>query len=193
MNEQQLFILANSTLHKVVQQITEDQLDMVVPDDASWMPNQTLREMLNIFAYENRCVPEILAGQSGHVVNAEFTEDLLQSDFQANYAKYSDAANEAAKNLADPGKIVHISYGDFAGSAYLSDITIQRGLGAYDLAELVGVDAAMPPELVEGLWKIIVPSAALLREYGVFKEEVSVAEDAPLLDRLLGLTGRQPR
>lgn len=30
------------------------------------------------------------------------------------------------------------------------------------------------------------------RSYGVFPAAVPVADDAPLLDRLLGLTGRQP-
>jgi hypothetical protein len=31
------------------------------------------------------------------------------------------------------------------------------------------------------------------RKYGSFGEEVKVAEDAPLLDRVLGVSGRDPQ
>ena len=50
----------------------------------------------------------------------------------------------------------------------------------------------LPDDVVQDLWDIIEPIAAYLREFGVFGPEVTVPDGAPLQDRLLGLTGRQP-
>lgn len=192
MNEQELFIAANTSLQKVISQIKEEQMDLTIPDEMSWRPNQTVRAAMNLLAYENFCVSDVLAGKEKQLTNDEFKGDLLKDDAQGNYSKYSDAANNEARELDDPERIVHISYGDFPARQYLSDITIQRGLSAYDMAKFIGVDAKLPDELVKGMWDIIVPIAEELRNYGVFKAKVEVPEEAPLLDRLLGLTGRKP-
>jgi uncharacterized protein (TIGR03086 family) len=193
MNKLELFLLANQTLQDVVKQVKDDQLDLVMPEDVSWKPNQTLRAALNLYAYENKCVPEVLDGKQNLATNQEFKEDLLGDDLQGNFAKYHKQAQDAVKHLDDPEKIVHISYGDFPAEQYLSDITVQRGLGAYDLAKFIGADTTLPDELVKGLWEAIIPIADMLREYKVFKAEIPVPEDAPLMQRLLGLTGRDPK
>jgi hypothetical protein len=52
------------------------------------------------------------------------------------------------------------------------------------------VDADLPAELVQGLWDELTPHAEEWRTIGVFPAAVPVPEDAPLLDQLLGLTGR---
>jgi len=46
---------------------------------------------------------------------------------------------------------------------------------------------------VQGLWDEISPHVEEWRAIGVFPAAVPVPDDAPLLDRLLGLTGRNPR
>ena len=46
--------------------------------------------------------------------------------------------------------------------------------------------------LVQGLWDELAPNAEEWRTIGVFPAAVPVPEDAPLLHRLLGLTGRSP-
>ncbi|GAA2123816.1 TIGR03086 family metal-binding protein [Actinomadura napierensis] len=62
----------------------------------------------------------------------------------------------------------------------------------WDLAAATGRDPAFPPEVVEAAWEQLVPTAEMSREYGAFGPEIPVPEDAPLLDRLLGLAGRDP-
>jgi hypothetical protein len=192
MSTQELFLLANQTLLDVVKQVKEDQMELVLPESDSWMPNMPVRQSLNIHAYENRCVPEAFNGKKDFIVNAEFKEDLLGEHPQENYEKYHTLAQEAVKNLDDPEKIVHITYGDFTATDYLRDIIIERGFAAYDLAKFIGADTTLPDDLVKGLWEITVPVAETLREYGVFKIKIDVSEDAPLQQRLLGLTGRDP-
>ena len=53
-------------------------------------------------------------------------------------------------------------------------------------------DAHLPDELVQGVWDEVSPHAEEWRTIGVFPAAVPVPADAPLLSRLLGLTGRQP-
>ncbi len=63
---------------------------------------------------------------------------------------------------------------------------------ARDIARVVGVDSGLPADLVQGIWEEISPHAEEWRAIGVFPAAVPVPADAPLLDRLLGLTGRDP-
>lgn len=192
MTIQELFILANKTLFEVVKQVKEDQMELILPETDSWTPNMQVRHWLNTHAYENRCVPEVLNGKKDFVLNADFKEVLLGDNPHENYEKYHTMAQNAVKNLDDPQKIVHITYGDFSATDYLRDIIIERSFAAYDLAKFIGADTKLPDDLVEGLWEITLPVADTLREYGVFKAKIDVPEDAPLQQRLLGLTGRDP-
>ena len=83
--------------------------------------------------------------------------------------------------------------GDFPAREYLKHVTGFRGLRVYDLAKSIGADTTLPDDLVRGLWDEIAPCAEEWRAMGVFGPAVAVPDDAPRQDRLLGLTGRQPR
>jgi len=58
---------------------------------------------------------------------------------------------------------------------------------------VIGIDPALPDDLVQGLWDELSPNADEWRKFGVFPAAVAVPDDAPLLDRLLGITGRDPQ
>jgi hypothetical protein len=47
-------------------------------------------------------------------------------------------------------------------------------------------------DLIQGVWDEVSPHAEEWRTIGVYPAAVPVRSDAPLLDRLLGLTGRDP-
>jgi hypothetical protein len=57
---------------------------------------------------------------------------------------------------------------------------------------VIGVDPTLPADLVQGLWDELSPVADEWRQMGAFPPRVAVPDDAPLQDRLLGLTGRDP-
>ncbi len=59
-------------------------------------------------------------------------------------------------------------------------------------ARVIGVEPDLSDELVQGLWDEISPHVEEWRAIGVFPAAVPVPDDAPLLDRLLDLTGRDP-
>jgi hypothetical protein len=75
---------------------------------------------------------------------------------------------------------------------YFRQINQVRALGARDIARVSGAAAALPPALVQGIWDEVSPHAEEWRALGVFPAARPVPGDAPLLDRLLALTGRPP-
>lgn len=195
MNEQEVFVLADRALERVVHQIRDDQWSMQMPPDfASNFPGPvTLRDVIGYHAYDDAWVPDMLAGRSMSEVGEEgFNGDLLGDDPKGSFSALVDAACAAAEALDDPDRVVHCSYGDFPAREYLCHISSFRGLRAHDIAQVLGADTKLPDDLVQGLWQELVPREEEWRRYGIFPDRVEVPADAPLQDRLLGATGRQP-
>jgi uncharacterized protein (TIGR03086 family) len=135
----------------------------------------------------------MLSGKTMDEVGADkFDGDLLGHDPIAAFAALVDTACTAARSVTDLEATVHCSFGDYKVREYLWQINSFRGLRAHDIAEVIGVDSQLPGQLVQGLWDEISPHAEEWRTIGVFGPAVPVPADAPLQDRLLGLTGRRP-
>ena len=194
MEEPEVFVLADRTLNEVVAQIGPDQWEMVMPVEFQRQGSDrvpTLREIINSHAYDDAWVPDMLAGRTMDEVGREaYAGDLLGDDPVANFAALVDAACRAAAAVGDLERTVHCSFGDFSTREYFWQVNMFRGLRAYDLAPVIGAKLRLPDALVQGIWDEVQPHAEEWRSYGVFPAAVPVADDAPLLDRLLGLTGR---
>ena len=198
MDEREVFVLADRALNRVVQQIGDDQWDMKVPETfvrmraADEVP--TLRTIIEHHASDDAWVPDTLAGRTmDEVGTTKFAGDLLGDDPKAAFAAIVDRACAAAEQLDDMERTAHLSFGDYTAREYLWQINVFRGMRAWDIATLIGVDPTLPDALVEGLWEEVTPVAEKWRAIGVFAAAVPVADDAPLMQRLLGLTGRDPR
>jgi hypothetical protein len=199
MNEVEVFVLADNALNSVVQRIGDDQWDMVMP--AAFLANHrkpeampTLREIINRHAYDDAWVPDMLAGRTmDEAGKSKFDGDLLGGDPRAAFAAIVKTACAAAEALEDLERTVHCSFGDYPAREYLWQINGFRGLRAWEIAREIGVDPTLPDALVQGLWDELSPVADEWRQYGVFPPAIPVAGDAPLMDRLLGLTGHEPR
>jgi hypothetical protein len=199
MDERELFVLADRTLLRVVNGIRTDQWSMTMPPEfltrvTDRMP--TLQQIVNYHAYDDAWVPDMLAGRTMDEVGKDLHQGNLLGDSPDDHAGYFTAyveeacgAAEAVEDLDGP---VHASFGDYTVREYFWQITNFRGLRAHDIAKAVGQDHELPPVLVQGIWDQISPHVEEWRRYGVFPAAVPVPEDAPLQDRLLGLTGRQP-
>ncbi len=192
MDVKRLFVAINQVLADVVVQAKADQLDKPLTAVTAYEEGQTLRSYVNILAYENDCVPKVLAGAKDLTVNADFKGDLLQDDVAGNFKKYTDQANQAVTDHSDLDTVVHVSYGDFSASGYLSDIIIQRCFAAVDVAKFIGAELTLSDKVVDGVMAIAKPYAETLREYGVFPPEIEVPDNASKQDKLLGLAGRRP-
>jgi uncharacterized protein (TIGR03086 family) len=196
MTEPEVFVLADQALNGVVARIRDDQWSMTMPEGFATRQTDrrpTLREIVNYHAYDDAWVPDMLAGRTlAEAGRDKFDDDLLGDDPGRSFAAIVNAACAAARELDDLDRVVHCSFGDFPAREYFWQINSFRGLRAHDLARVIGVDPSLPDELVQGLWDEIEPHAEEWRSYGVFPAAVAVPADAPLLDRLLGLTGRDP-
>ena len=196
MQENEVFILADRALEGVVRRIREDQWSMVMPESFLTRVSDhrpTLREIVNYHAYDDAWVPDMLAGRTMQEVgNDGFKGDLLGADAKGNFSALVGKACAAAQALTDFNRTVHCSFGDFTAREYFWQINNFRALRAHDIARVLGIDPQLPPELVQGVWEEISPHAEEWRKIGVFPAAIAVPDDAPLLHRLLGLTGRQP-
>jgi uncharacterized protein (TIGR03086 family) len=149
--------------------------------------------VIGYHAYDDAWVPAMVAGRTMEETGKDtFDGDLLGDDPRSAFAAIVEKACAAVEQVPDLEATVHCSFGDYTVREYLWQINSFRGLRAHDLARVIGVDSALPAELVQGLWDEISPHAEEWRTIGVFPAAVPVTPDAPLQDRLLGLTGRQP-
>jgi uncharacterized protein (TIGR03086 family) len=195
--EPQVFVLADTALNHVVSKIKDDQWSMTMPSSFQTRRSDhspTLREIVNNHAYDDAWVPDMLAGRTMDEIGKEkFKGDLLRDNPKGNFAALVEHACTAARELDDLDRVVHLSFGDFKAREYFWQINMYRGLRAYEIAKVIGADFTLPNDLVQGMWDEINPHAEEWRKIGVFAAAVAVPHDAPLLDRLLGLTGRDPR
>ncbi|MHB8488486.1 MAG: DinB family protein [Candidatus Dormibacteria bacterium] len=197
MNEQVVFVLADRALDRVVQRIRDDQWEMEMPAsftrrDTASVP--TLRAIIGYHAYDDAWVPDMLAGRTMDEAGKErFKGDLLGDDPKAAFAAIVDKACAAAEHLDDADRTVHCSFGDYPAREYFWQINGFRGLRAWEIAKVIGVDATLPDDLVQGLWDELSPIADSMRAIGVFPAAIPVPDDAPLMQRLLGITGRDPQ
>ena len=195
MEEAEVFVLADRALAEVVAQIRPEQWDMTMPPSFRRRDTTvpTLRELVNYHAYDDAWVPDMLAGRTMEEAGTtKFDGDLLGDAPVERFEAIVGAACAAAQAVGDYDAVVHLSYGDYPVREYFWHITQFRGLRAHDIAQVIGVEARLPDALVQGLWDQVSPHAEEWREIGIFPAAVRVPDDAPLLDRLLGLTGRDP-
>ena len=196
MTESELFVLADRALNGVVGQVRDDQWAMEMPETFFTRAvdhRPTLREVLNYHAYDDAWVPDMLAGRTMDEAGRDrFRGDLLGEDPKARFAEIVERACDAARALDDPDRTVHCSFGDFPARGYLWQVIGFRAFRTHDIARVLGVDPTLPAELVQALWDQYLPRAEEMRRIGVFRQPVPVPDDAPLQDRLMALTGRQP-
>jgi hypothetical protein len=193
MTEVDVFILSEQALADVIDQIKPGQWKSRKPEwfATGGQGDASLREIVNYHAYDTAWVPDVLAGKAMAEVGDVF--EHIKTDPDCDYRAYSESAIAAARALADPDRVVHLSYGDFPAREYLKHTTSFRGFRAYDIARWIGVSTKLPPRLVLGMWDQLAPEIDAWRKLGVYGPAVAVPDDAPLQDRLLGLAGRDPR
>lgn len=198
MYEPDVFVKSEHALKAVVDQIRDDQWAMEMPPEFATRATDdkiTLRQIINYHAYDDAWVPDMLAGRTMDEVGGDaFKGDLLGDTPQANFANIVAKACAAAEALSesDLDRTVHCSFGEFSVREYFVQITSFRTLRAHDIAKVIGTNTTLPDDLVQSVWEQLTPHAEEWRAIGVFGPKVDVPTDAPLQDKLLGLTGRQP-
>jgi hypothetical protein len=196
MEEADVFVLADRAMAEVVGRIEVGQWDMAMPPNFPMRNRDTvpsLREVINYHAYDDAWVPDMLAGLTMEEAGAaKFDGDLLGDAPVERFEAIVGDACEAAEAVRDYDAVAHLSFGDYSVREYFWQINSFRALRAHDIARVIGVEPRLSDALVQGVWDEVSPHAEEWRTIGVYPAAVPVSEDAPLLDRLLGLTGRDP-
>ncbi|MFD1814628.1 TIGR03086 family metal-binding protein [Rhodococcus gannanensis] len=154
--------------------------------DTAWTVDALVRHVV----VEQQWVPPLLGGLT--IDEAEERIRPLDDDLVSAWHLYSGLAT-AAWDVAPVSAPVHLSYAVVTVEHYLreqvSDVTIH----AWDLARATGADETLDPALVTAVWEVFDEQRDMLGASGLFATPVSVPDDAPLQDRLVALTGRDPR
>lgn len=184
LNDKELFQRAVAQATDCVRKVTADQLSNKTPC-REW----NLGQLLNHMVYELLWAPALLAGKTIREVGSAYDGDVLSDDVQAAWNRAADAALLAVKG-ADLSRVVHVSAGDTPATEYLSELTTDMLIHAWDVGQGLDYSLVFDPEVAQAVYDRILPRTPSLSGTGLFDPPIDVGSDAPLEVRLLGLVGR---
>jgi uncharacterized protein (TIGR03086 family) len=152
-----------------------------------------VRTLAHHLLYEQRWVPPLCAGQTVEEVGQRFEGDLLGEDSSAWPGLLAFSIDEAHAAVARPGvlgRTVHLSFGDFPGQEYVTELIGDLAIHGWDLARATGQDDAIDPGAVTLLLSWADANADFLSDSGMFGSRIDVPPGAPDDVRLLALLGR---
>ncbi len=176
-----------------VEVVTDAQWDGPTPD-TEW----SVADLVNHLIEEQRWVGPLLHGldldSAGKIV--EGSRSLpVHGGVGANLAQeWSEAATSAADAVVEPGVLdreVELSRGRTPAREYLAEMVFDLTVHSWDLGKAIGYPSELPQELVRFTYDMI-QRFGDMSGTGMFGEPVAVADDAPMLDKLLARTGRDP-
>lgn len=141
---------------------------------------------------ENLWVPELLAGHTIEEVGDRFDGDVLGVDPVESYRRSASPAAEAASRPGALDRIVDLSFGPTVAAVYIAQRLFDLVIHGWDVARGAGVVGPIDPGLASVLYPLVDAWADGWQGSGIFAPPVPVSDDAPLVDRLLALTGRDP-
>jgi uncharacterized protein (TIGR03086 family) len=169
-----------------------DQRLAVISDwDASTPATEwTVRDLVSHVIEEQQWVPYLLAGSSIEAARKEL--EPLRDDLRAEWQLYSFAATTAWE-ATSPDTLVQLSYDTVTMEEFLREQVADVTIHTWDLSRAIGAVETLDPDLVEAVWSVFEPQKDTLAASGLFASPVPIPDDAPLQQRLLAVTGRDPR
>lgn len=149
-----------------------------------------VRNLVNHVVGELLWVPPLLDGMTIAEVGDRFDGDILGSDPFATFESAAGAAQAAVSAAGAQERTVHLSFGDFAGGEYLSQVTADVIIHSWDLARAVGADDRISAALITFVDEFLSPQIDAWRSAGAFGPAVDAGPDATDQERLLAHTGR---
>ena len=151
-----------------------------------------VRTLLNHVVAELLWIPPLVSGQTITEVGDRFDGDVLGAGPKETASVAARAAVEAASTPGLLERTIHLSFGDFPGVDYLSQITSDVVIHSWDLARAVGADEHLDVELVAEVDAFLSPQLDAWRSAGTFGPAIDVPESVDPQTRLLAWTGRDP-
>jgi uncharacterized protein (TIGR03086 family) len=169
---------------RLVHDVGDDQWSAASPCDG-W----DVRALVNHVVAEDRWTAPLLDGATTTEVGGRFDGDLLGDDpVGACDAATKEAIAAAART--DPGRPVHLSFGDVPAREYLGQLFAEHLVHAWDLARAIGADGELPPDLVTACADWFAEREEAYRAAGHIGPRPPLPETASPQQRLLGAFGR---
>ncbi len=167
----------------LVQGIDDSQFDRGTP-----CAQFTVRDLLN-HLFHVIVGFQVLAEKEKFDFGAQ--PDYLTGDWRARFAAETETLIKA---WAEPSALEGVSPGmglpqETVGAMALLDLTVH----VWDLARATGREYEAPPTVTAALHSFAERMAPMARQWKVFADEVPVEPTASPFERLLGLSGRDPR
>lgn len=189
MTESALVARAATPMNEIVHAIAPDQLRAVTPCteyDVRGLLNHLLFWAPSLEAAARKeFVPPPAQSESEVVLADGDWARAVDLQLDRSVAAWSrPAAWEGITHMGSPRELP----AGMVGGMVLSELVVH----GWDLARATGQHAEWDPELLVFVHDEVAKTAEQGREMGVYGPAVEVTDEAPTLDRVLGLTGRDP-
>jgi uncharacterized protein (TIGR03086 family) len=189
MYESQLMIPAAAPLSTIVQAIEPEQLHAPTP-----CAEYDVRGLLNHMLFWGPSLIGSAAKESiAPVAESENDVDLVGVDWRQNVEKHVDATIVA---WSDPqaweGMTVFAVSPDLPAPMVGGMVVGELVVHGWDLARATGQDPSWDADVLAFLHEQVERTADQGRQMGIYGPAILVPADAPMLHRVLGLTGRDP-
>ncbi|MGY1844168.1 TIGR03086 family metal-binding protein [Modestobacter sp. SYSU DS0875] len=173
-----------------------DRVDAVEPGqwDAPALPEWSVADLVAHLTSEQLWVPSLLAGEPLETVAQRMptdTDELIGTD---PLTAWDTAADGALAAWADPAvldRTVQLSAGPASAADYLTEMTADLTVHAWDLARAVGGDTHLDPELAAAAFRYAEANLGDDGQPGLFAAPVEPPPGADLQTRLLARFGRR--
>lgn len=156
------------------------------------LPGWDVRALVNHLVNEERWTPPLFAGSTIEEVGSRFDGDLLGDDPVTTFDEASAAALAAVLADGTVEGTVHLSFGEYPGREYATQLAADHLVHAVDLARALGTDETLDPEAVAVLREWFDSMEQVYRDMGVIGPRVDVPAGAGPQAELLGMMGRTP-
>lgn len=188
------FLAAQRSFTARVHAIQAGQWDYATPD-AGW----AVADLVSHLVDEHRWAGAMLSGlgldAARAAVDARYRPGAGQRGAAGLAAQWDEAAAAAARAFSTAGALdgsVEMTRGRAPAGEYLAEMTLDLIVHSWDLGTAIGYSGLLPPDVVQAVYAQAADIVARTPS-GMFSSPVSVPGDAPVISRLVALTGRDPR
>jgi uncharacterized protein (TIGR03086 family) len=186
----EMFLSAQRAFGDRVHAVGADQWQLPTPD-TEWDVSALVAHLID----ENRWLPPLAREHdldaAGKIV--EGAKSTAGDDLSKAFDDAALACAEAVKEDGVLDRTASLSRGPTPMRNYLGEMIFDHLVHAWDLGTAIGYSgAALPEDVIEALYPMATGMADELAGSGMFAAPIEIADDAPTLDKLLGLTGRDP-
>jgi uncharacterized protein (TIGR03086 family) len=182
-----LYVQAMASTLRIIDGVPRDRWHAPTPC-TEWDASQVANHLIG----ENLWAGELFAGKTVDQVGDTLDGDLTQDDPAAAYRRSVAVAQAAVEAPGAMQATCHLSFGDYSGADYASQLFMDTLIHGWDIARGTGQDARLDPELVSACLPIAQVLTGQFRGAGVFGEDLSAPANDDPQTRLLALLGRRP-